>query len=142
MKLLADSSQAITNRVLVNMRATNNRDQVLSLIHAVRQIIRFVRVTHTCTIAQAAHTRDPNFLQSPRTNTALLESVLDSAKQFYLFPSPCGQLARELLIAVSLELKAPGSYKRTLILQENPQIRKGLPSTGRCVRASRFALCF
>jgi hypothetical protein len=52
-------------------------------------------------------------------------------KQYYLWPCPYGDVAKELLNLLSVELKSAGSGMRELFIEENPELEKGYVLTGR-----------
>ncbi|PRP80063.1 hypothetical protein PROFUN_10746 [Planoprotostelium fungivorum] len=62
-----------------------------------------------------------------RENIAM---AIDHIKPFYLWPSPIGDYARELLQCLSLEAKIPGYTLRKQILADYPQISGGSPKEG------------
>mmetsp|Transcript_21886 Transcript_21886/g.30594 ORF Transcript_21886/g.30594 Transcript_21886/m.30594 type:complete len:867 (+) Transcript_21886:249-2849(+) len=54
-----------------------------------------------------------------------LVNGLNIVKSYYLWPRPYGDVARDVLQLMSIELKAPGESLRKKLIEENPDILKG-----------------
>ena len=62
---------------------------------------------------------------------------LNIVKSYYLWPRPYGDVARDVLQLMSIELKAPGEALRKKLIEENPDILKGfhqIPHTSKTGR--------
>lgn len=68
---------------------------------------------------------------SPKLDPEILENAIEVVKQYYLWPCPYGDVAKELLNLLSVELKSAGSGMRELFVEENPELEKGYVLTGR-----------
>eukprot|EP01117_Protostelium_nocturnum_P004928 TRINITY_DN1785_c0_g3_i1.p1 TRINITY_DN1785_c0_g3~~TRINITY_DN1785_c0_g3_i1.p1 ORF type:complete len:841 (-),score=305.99 TRINITY_DN1785_c0_g3_i1:168-2690(-) len=66
---------------------------------------------------------------TPHATAEHIQTALSLCKSFYLWPSPHGDYARELMQILSIEAKAPGTAFRKAIIDENPMLR-GNPGTG------------
>jgi hypothetical protein len=48
-----------------------------------------------------------------------------------LWPRPYSDVARDVLQMLTIELKSPGAAMRKVLMEENPDLIKGTPKTGR-----------
>jgi len=69
--------------------------------------------------------------QSPKTPTEILTSALSIVRPYYLWPRPYSDVARDVLQMLTIELKSPGATMRKILIEENPDLIKGSPKSGR-----------
>eukprot|EP01113_Clastostelium_recurvatum_P023155 TRINITY_DN2767_c2_g1_i2.p1 TRINITY_DN2767_c2_g1~~TRINITY_DN2767_c2_g1_i2.p1 ORF type:complete len:942 (-),score=292.73 TRINITY_DN2767_c2_g1_i2:45-2669(-) len=71
----------------------------------------------------------------PSIHPSTLSQALTLVKNYYLWPRPYGDFAREVLPVLTMEAKSPGSVMRALIFQETPSLAPKnappVPTTGR-----------
>ncbi len=57
--------------------------------------------------------------------------ALPIVKTYYMWPKPVGEVARELMQAITVEKKSPGHAMRQQFLEENPELLRTLNRTGK-----------
>eukprot|EP01114_Cavostelium_apophysatum_P010369 TRINITY_DN2400_c0_g1_i3.p1 TRINITY_DN2400_c0_g1~~TRINITY_DN2400_c0_g1_i3.p1 ORF type:complete len:869 (+),score=260.87 TRINITY_DN2400_c0_g1_i3:249-2855(+) len=70
-------------------------------------------------------------IQSPKVPFELLQNAISVVKSYYLWPLPFGDVARDVLQMLTIEMKAPGTAMRKRMTEENPELLKGTHKTGK-----------
>jgi hypothetical protein len=60
-----------------------------------------------------------------------VQAALSVVKSYYLWPKPYGDVARDVLQLLTIEMKSPCAALRRRIIEENPELLKGSRKTGR-----------
>lgn len=80
--------------------------RLLCLLHMLRSFI--TTVPTCCWRSLAQGTDDSLSIQCPNVDSDIIENIIHHVKQYYLWPWPYGNVARELLQLLTIELKSPG----------------------------------
>eukprot|EP01119_Soliformovum_irregulare_P008913 TRINITY_DN2200_c0_g1_i3.p1 TRINITY_DN2200_c0_g1~~TRINITY_DN2200_c0_g1_i3.p1 ORF type:complete len:847 (-),score=229.92 TRINITY_DN2200_c0_g1_i3:85-2625(-) len=70
------------------------------------------------------------FIKAPQTSPDLLRNAMITVKNYYLWPRPYGDVAREVLQMLTMETKSPGFAMRKRMATENPDLIRA-PKTGK-----------
>jgi len=71
------------------------------------------------------------FIQCPKVFPDLLNNAISIVKTYYFWPRPYGDMARDILQFLTIERKAPGAALRKRLSEENPELLKGSPKSGK-----------
>eukprot|EP01087_Luapelamoeba_hula_P015668 TRINITY_DN4701_c0_g1_i1.p1 TRINITY_DN4701_c0_g1~~TRINITY_DN4701_c0_g1_i1.p1 ORF type:complete len:949 (+),score=126.79 TRINITY_DN4701_c0_g1_i1:71-2848(+) len=67
----------------------------------------------------------------PYVDPATVEKAITFVRSYYLWPCPYGDVAKDMLQLLTVELKSPGSALRAKFVEENPELERGYQPTGK-----------